>query len=167
MESQGRCEMSMFSFPRGVKYAINEGHGLRFVTFADIKAERIAKQRRHLNRVLATTSTQRRACLIWTFFVPGVIYGGWHLYIRTIEESLWLHPRLGARDLSEGLTLDIMRMFPCRFLPILQNFEAWKEAFARQHTYGRKRGGKVQGIVFGWTDLQAGDPCPRNFEVSR
>lgn len=117
------------------------------VTFAEIKAERIAQQRKWLELKLKEDE-QVRAAQVWTFFVPGLIYGGWHLYLRTIEDSWWIQ-RYG------GQAEELMTKFPCGMLPMKENFYAWKKAFAK--TYPRP-GLRQQGIVNGWVRLYKGHP---------
>jgi hypothetical protein len=154
------------SWPKDVAYMISDGrNGLRRVTFANLKADRIDRQRKRLARIVRLDGPCLRACAIWTFFVPGVIYGGWHLYLKTIEQSNWLRPRT-RRDLDGELTLQLMQMFPCGLLPIFENFEGWKEAFAHAYTFRKKRGRKPQGIVFGWARCSQDDSCPRNFQLT-
>jgi hypothetical protein len=159
--------MTGHAWPTEVAYMISDGQNrLKRVTWADIKADRVARQKRHLECVLQPTTPDRRAALVWTFFVPGPIYGGWHLYIRTVHDSVWLHGPEYPREIRAELALSIMQMFPCGLLPIPENFYPWKEAFARAYPYKTKRGRKPQGIVFGWVELDPDGRNPRNFQLS-
>ena len=150
--------------PKDVAYMISNGrNGLQRVTYADIKAARIKRQKEHLGRVLACNGPMRRAAYLWTFYVPGFLYGGWHLYIRTIEGSWWI--RAGRPfDSDWDMVLEFMRIYPCGLLPIRENFEDWKVAFAKAHTHG-KRGGKPQGVIYGWTYSCGPNDRPRRFEA--
>jgi hypothetical protein len=159
-----RLKQTGSMLPKGVAFAYSSGrNGLTFVTHADLKRQRIAKQRTHLAWVTSLESEPcRRAALIWTFFVPGTIYGGWHLYLRTITRSNWIRPSYRFAT-GDKLEIEIMTMFPCGLLPIPENICRWKEAFAHTYPCRTKRGGKPQGVVFGWADCTMGDATPRNF----
>lgn len=118
------------------------------VTYAEIRANKIARQRKHLAGILKCEGPQRRAAHVWTFFIPGWIYGGWHLYIRTINERWWIRE-------CDAFALSIMALFPCGLLPTPENFGAWKLRFARTYARGLDR---QQGMVAGWIDLGSGRP---------
>jgi hypothetical protein len=147
------------AWPKTLAYIVNGEH----VTWAALKATRIKKQKEHLRHILDIDGTRRCPCMLWTFFVPGEIYGGWHLYLRTLHNSAWIRPRFSPGESDGELALKLMEDFPCGFLPIPQNFYHWKEAFARTYPFKYKRGGKPQGILFGWTDLRYTKDYPRNF----
>lgn len=131
-----------FNWPPDVACTVN-GHK---VTFADIRANKIAKQRRHLARVLECAGPRRRAAHVWVFFVPGWIYGGWHLYLRTINNDWWINK-------CDDLALSIIKMFPCGLLPSEENFYDWKQAFAETYARGSDR---KQGMVAGWVEPELG-----------
>jgi hypothetical protein len=131
-----------FNWPAEIAYKIDG----RTVTYADMKADRIVKQKEHLQKILAIGGPVRRAAYVWTFFNPHFPYSGWHLYLRTIEDSWWIRT-------CDSLAINIMQMFPCGLLPIPDNFYAWKEAFAKDHARPSSRRTK-QGMVFGWVDVE-------------
>lgn len=116
------------------------------ITYADLKADRIERQKRHLGLILDNGIPLRRAAHIWVFFVPGWIYGGWHLYIRTINRQWWIRRSFGDEKIIERL----MKQFPCGLLPIPENFYAWKKAFAK--TYRRGHRNRKQGMIACWVD---------------
>lgn len=134
-----------FNWPRDLAYVING----RRVTWSEVRASRIARQREHLRRVLDVSGADERAAFVWTFYVPGVIYGGWHLYIRTITESLWLRNRFPW----ERLIREIMVAFPSGCLPSVANFDQWKEAFAKQYP---RQGKRREGVAFGFAQFDNG-----------
>lgn len=140
------------NWPKDLAYVICSGGPPQRVTWADLKAARIARQKSHLERVLCVDPPQRQAAYLWSFFVSGFIYGGWHLYIRTLTESYWISRNFGSsrycRD-SE-MILEIMAAFPCGLLPLPENFNKWLKAFSYEYATSRKRGGKFQGIIYGW-----------------
>ena len=121
------------------------------VTFAELKAARIERQKAHMDLITDDGIPLRRAAHIWTFFVPGWIYGGWHLYIRTIKNDWWIKNRYsGDWELIER----IMKQFPCGLLPLPENFGAWKSAFAKEYRRVSPRRRK-QGMVACWVDVDA------------
>ena len=153
-------------WPKDVAYIISDGpNRLRRVTWEEIKAERIKTQRERLKRILAVDALNRQAAYVWAFFVPGVIYGGWHLYLRTIRDSFWISRDVHRRDLGrfDDLALDVMAKFPCGFLPLRDNFRDWLPVFATTYQSQRKRGGKPQGIIFGWAEMEHHASSPCNF----
>ena len=136
-----------FNWPREIACIVDG----KPVTWAEIRANKTANQQRHLASILRCDAP-RRAAHVWTFFVPGWIYGGWHLYIRTIKERWWI------RECDE-LALDIMTMFPCDLLPIRENFALWKQTFAK--TYARASD-RQQGMVAGRVKIKC-NGCPERF----
>lgn len=121
-------------------------------TWKEIHAERKKSQAERLRRKLADRGPVRQAAMIWVFFVPGFIYGGWHLYVRTVHHSWWVRECCYS---EEGhMITHCMNTWPCGMLPFRENFYAWKASFAKAYASGRKRGGKSQGIVFGWVDCR-------------
>jgi hypothetical protein len=148
------------NWPKGVKCYISNGHGkLEAITYAQLKAERIEKQRKHL-AALDEIPVTRQAGYVWTFYQPGLFgfaYQGWWAYIRTAYES-W---QLGVRGVNEDVTLDVMRMFPCGVLPIKENYRQWMETFGE--TYSRPGRFKQQGLAMVWVEFVRG--YPRKFHT--
>lgn len=143
-------------WPKELAYIVN---GER-VTWTQVKAARIEKQKRILFWKRNHHGPVRHAAYVWTFKVEvDIPYGGWHLYIWTLKHS-WL---LRWKD---ELARDLMQRFPCGLFPIEQNFYRWKEAFAREHWRpGRFR---QQGLVIGWIDCDYEGGWPTRFtELSR
>ena len=121
----------------------------RSVTFSELRAERVRKQRERLERIHCfDASPVRRAAHVWTFYVSHWIYHGWHLYMRTYNDRWWIREERGG---NEELILKIMKLFPCGLLPIMENFYKWKEAFAADYPRGKK-----QGMVVVWIELGTG-----------
>lgn len=116
------------------------------VTYTDIREERKREQSAHLSRILAPRNAVRRAAQVWVFFVPGWLYGGWHLYVRTLQDEKWLWE-------GDPLAMSIMRQFPCGLLPLPECFYEWKKAFARKYARPGKR---RQGIANGWINVERG-----------
>jgi hypothetical protein len=140
-----------FHWPKELAYIIN---GQR-VTWAQVKADRIARQSRILKWKRGFYGPVRHAAYVWTFKVEvDIPYGGWHLYIWALQHSWWLH-------WENELAQDIMRRFPCGLLPIKENFYEWKKAFAREH----RRPGRFrqQGLLIGWIDCDYEGGWPQRF----
>jgi hypothetical protein len=126
------------------------------VTYAQLLTERKKRQAEHLSRVLDIQPPRRIAAYVWVFLCPGIggfaFYGYW-LYIRALGKDWWIDGRSWFRESEHGrnFTLDLMGQFPCGLLPIFENFDRWKEAFAK--TYSRPGRFKKQGLVLGWVEL--------------
>jgi hypothetical protein len=117
------------------------------ITFAQLKADRVERQRLHMARFFDYSRPTRRAAYIWVFYVDYFIYGGWHLYLRTINDRWWI------RRVDDHMAREIMELFPCGMTD--HDFEAWKQAFA--HKYPRvELGGQKQGMLTVWVDLDSG-----------
>lgn len=138
-------------WPADVAYVID---GKR-VTYAEVRKARKGRQAEHLARVLRRDGPCRRPAHLWVFFVPGMIYGGWHLYLRTHKDSWWLKR-------PEGIALDLMAAFPCGILPIAENFHAWKEAFGA--SYRSDVGNRKQAIIRGWVECDRDGGRPLRFD---
>jgi len=129
------------------------------ISYAELKANRIAKQKRRQSLILDDDIPLRRAAHIWTFYVRGPFYGGWHLYIRTLKDQWWIR----GKDGDDWVLIDqIMQQFPCGLLPIRENFYAWKKAFAKRYRRGHRR--RKQGMVAIWIDT-AGHRRPMPKEI--
>ena len=141
-----RLERTGSFLPKGVAFAINQGYGLKFVTYADLKQQRIDKQRRHLEYVTSVREG-RRAGFIWVFHQPHWIYHGWWLYLRVLGRGdIRIEPGIGYS--FPDLARQAMEMFPCGIIPVADNFELWKEAFAA--AYRRPGRFRKQGLAPVW-----------------
>lgn len=129
-------------------------------TWDQIHTERKKRQTERLRRILTFDGQVRIPCLVWTFYVPGIIYGGWHLYLRSNRNSWWVRERGG----EEEMIAYCMNTWPCGVLPFRENFYEWKEAFAKTYTHG-KRGRKPQGIRYGWATCRHSGQFPSLFEA--
>ena len=156
-----RLERTGSMLPKGVAYAINSGrNGLEMVTYAQLKANRIAKQKTHLDYVLSSASAPvRRAGFIWVFYTPGIggnsrrvgLMGGWWTYLRTLDGDNALDFRTHDYRLLEIA----MKLFPCGVFPVVDNAELWKKAFARQ--FARPGRFKRQGLAPVWVTYGPGN----------
>jgi hypothetical protein len=146
------AEFMGVTWPRDVACIIN---GER-ITYSQIRKARIERQAQQLAQIQRRNSDGpiRKPAHLWVFFNPGVLYGGWHLYLRTSKHSWWLRR-------PEGIALDIMSEFPCGVLPLPENFYQWKKSFAA--TYAADKNGRKQGIVLGWVDCEREGGNPTRF----
>ena len=146
-----RLERTGSMLPEGVAYAINDWrNGLQMVTYAQIKANRIQRQKEHLKHVRSVTAPVRRAGFVWVFYTPGLGGGlmrGWWTYLRTLDGNQALDFRTHDYSLLEIA----MKTFPCGVLPTLDNQGLWKEAFARQ--FARPGRFRKQGLAPVWIHL--------------
>lgn len=139
--------------PRGVKCCING----EMVTYAQLKAERVKRQREHLHQVTTVETPVRRAAYLWTFYQPG-LFGfasmGWWAYLRILgqrdDHKLRWEDFVGDED---QLALHCMQLFPCGVFPARENFDLWKEAFGSQ--YRRPGRFKYQGLAPIWVTLHS------------
>jgi hypothetical protein len=129
------------------------------ITFAQLKAEKISRQRLRLQRIRGSDVPTRQAAYVWTFEVEvDFPYGGWHLYIRSLRNSWWLH-------WEDDLAQNIMQMFPCGLAPIRENFYSWKIAFGKSMSRpGRFRN---QGLLIGWIEFDGWGTRPSRFIPAR
>ena len=142
--------------PKGVAYATNYGGRLEFVTYAQLKVARMKRQAEHLRQVLTIETPVRRAAYLWTFYQPGLFgfaYMGWWAYLRICGQRDDHQLRLDIVGSEDQLVLRCMELFPCGILPILDNFDLWKEAFGSQY----RRPGRFakQGLVPIWVILRS------------
>ena len=152
-----RYERTGSFLPAGVAYAINDGpNGLRMVTYSDLKAQRIARQRVHLESV-ESVPERRRAAFIWAFYQPGLFgcaYMGWWAYLRVCGHPSAMKLQWNTVNGHDLLARRCMELFPCGFLPLSENFDAWKEAFGIQ--YRRPGRFKKQGLAPVWITYSEG-----------
>jgi hypothetical protein len=150
------AEYMGINWPKEIACFVNE----KAVTFAQLRAEQKERQSKRLQDIQRSFEPVHQAAFIWVFFVPGAIYGGWHLYVWTLKHSWWLKR-------PEGVALDIMRAFPAGVLPAPENFYQWKAAFAKQ--YSRPGRFKKQGLIPVWIECvyDGGFPCRLHTEPAR
>ena len=122
--------------------------GFRFVTWAELHEERRTRQAKILKRIRRPPEPFVVPCFVWTFFVPGFIYYGWHCYIvtRTFEVGVTF------RDFDEKLAESVMKAVPMGMLPMTENFIVWMEKLAKQHPRKHPRDKRKAGSVVGWLE---------------
>lgn len=128
------------NYPDDVVAIINE----QVITKSDVLRGKREQQGRELAAKRYNPEPVSKPCFVWTFHNPGFIKGGWHLYVRTSKHSWAItHARITSFG-GEEPVLKIMKMYPCGYLPMFENFYDWKAAFA-EHYPARHAAG--QGMV--------------------
>lgn len=139
----------------------------KFITYADLGREKKEKQRRQLQEKLRYYGPVRYAAYLWVFFCPGIsgFLRQYYLYLWTLKNNWALDFRRDWQcDFERDDIISVgsaMRMFPCGLLAIPQNFELWKEEFAKR--YRRPGRFKKQGLIPGWLELTREGGHPTRF----
>lgn len=132
-------------WPEDVVYVVNG----QPITKSDILQRKRDRQRVRLAAKLRN-DTVVKPCFVWTFYIPGFPFGpGWWLYVKTLKND-WL---IDNKSRYRHLALKIMRLFPCGYLPMIENFKPWKEAFAKAYHYPTQRRPKNQGMTTAWATI--------------
>ena len=129
--------------------------GHRNVTWKEIHARRTAEQNRRLEwKRQVDTENRIRPAQVWTFFVPGLLFGGWWCYIRQFDGETICGDGY-KRDVTKDseLALHLMTIIPLGLFPSPDNFERWTIAFAKEFPKTKtKRDSRKAGILTGWSD---------------
>jgi hypothetical protein len=98
------------------------------VTFAQIRQNKIDKQRLHLKSLIRCELTIK-PCYLWAFYNDTFPYGGWWLYVKCCKIDFAINfkneidfPKLAAKIIS---------CYPLGFLPMKENFYAWIRVFEK------------------------------------
>ena len=134
----------------------NRRAGERYQKTEQGRANHKARQQRAERSIAFKRSSSReiKPAHVWTFFVPGLLYGGWHLYLTWLggnNADQWIKHRYDSEKL---LTVSIMGMYPCGYFPIIENVHCWKRAFAKQ--YARNSKFKKNGKAPCWVSVRSG-----------
>lgn len=119
------------------------------VTKGDILDNKRRRQARRLAFIRANWEPVVRPCFIWVFFVEGFAYHGWWLYVKTLKKDWQIGGVSGRTNdgRTNGMAVKIMEMFPCGVEPVMENFTAWKMAFAEAYHYPTRKRPEKQGMV--------------------
>lgn len=132
------------NYPLDVVRVIN-GHP---ITKSDILENKRLRQRRRLEWKRRNWESVLKPCFIWTFHVDAWIYHGWWLYVLTARKSFGVTLRN-----DKEMALKIMGLFPCGYLPIVENFDRWKAEFARTYHRPTKKRPDRNGLALAWAEL--------------
>ena len=132
--------------PKEVAYLIrNIGEDWKEVTYKEIFAKKKAKQDSHIYKKRRHVKT--RPCAIWVFKnepLWGLFFGGWYLYIRTLQGDVALNWKWPRKD----LVMQVKQLFPCGCLPFDDiHDEIWFTAFEKMYHQEGKR--EKNAIAFG------------------
>jgi len=127
-----------YDWPKQIAYTVD---GLA-VTYLELLNKKREKQRRRLE-FLRTPSVRIEPCFIWVFYnKQSFPFGGWWIYIRTLKNYF----PIDFRGQNTDFKSKIMALYPCGFLPLIENFRFWAEEFANvYHRPSAKR--EKQGLV--------------------
>lgn len=125
------------------------------ITKADVLQAKRERQGRQLAAKRRDYDPLIKPCFVHVFWTNGLgeagFYRGWWLYINTLHASWNIGPN---RD-SE-IALKAMRLFPCGYLPMIENFNPWKEAFADMYHRPTLKRPDKQGMAIAWAKVSAG-----------
>jgi hypothetical protein len=132
-----------------VHSVVIDHRGRRVVTWADVMADRRARQERILARKRHVE--RERACRIWVAYFDQDLYGGWHAFLgdhRGRRGEAWVNKGRCDGPLASRL----MDLFPL----VLdfgdspkERFGRWMVAFARRYRRGTHHG-RPRGCAFLW-----------------
>ena len=125
------------------------------VTWADIHKRRAERDQRNIQRKREPDVPLKRAGYVWVFWQPHWIYHGWHLYLWTLKDEVWLS-RGSRLEGPSRFIRHLMEQFPCGVIPIRENLDQWMKAFAK--TYARSGRFKKQGLLLGWVEYDSYGP---------
>lgn len=140
-------------WPNDWAYTINR----KPITWAEVLDERRAQQRRRLADIHRPESPEMQPAYLWTFCVPGWLYGGWWCYLVTKRQKFSIGSRKNTTHANidnERIVTELMTRIPCGVLPLPENFHLWMPAFAE--TYPRKnvKDPRPAGSLIGWFDKE-------------
>lgn len=137
------------NYPLDVVYLINGEP----ITRGDILQGKQSRQRRQLAAKRRNYEPIIKPCWIQVGWCPGFsgfAFRGWWLYVQTLHVSWAI-----TRNRNEGFRLEIMRLFPCGYLPMIENFESWQEAFAGVYHRPTLKRPVTYGAVTAWAKVSA------------
>lgn len=136
-------------WPRDVAYKETDVRGeLKTITWAEVLDLRRQRQRGQMDDIRRVPTPRIVPCYVWTFRVPGWLYGGWWAYVVTLRKSI----AVNFRHFDLKLAMSIMESVPLGILPLEANFEAWMKELARRHPRKQMRDRRKAGSIVGWID---------------
>lgn len=138
-------------WPAGVAYRISDGWRgqLRDVTWAEVGEEKRRRQRERLERIRRPEPPRIVPAYVWTFFIPGWLYHGWHCYVVAREFEVPVTGRDGNTELADN----IMRAVPLGIIPHTDHFDRWMAELAKRHPRKKPRNDRRRaGVMFGWLE---------------
>jgi hypothetical protein len=140
----------LFNWQDDVVCVIN-GHR---ITKSDILENKRRRQARRLAAIRACDEPLIKPCFVWVFYNQYWIYHGWWLYVKTLKHSWEISERKAWNSMK--FVPKIMQMFPCGYLPIIENYGRWRETFAESYHYPTRKRPEKQGMAIAWAKVGAG-----------
>lgn len=92
----------------------------------------------------------KKAALIHVFYNDTNLFGGWWIYIITLNKSYAINFR---HEHDPELVLEIMKTFHCGIIPMEENFYAWCEQFSKLYPTKSFGGRPKQGVLKCWVEI--------------
>ena len=140
-------------YPPDVVAVVSRGDGWRTITKSDILRNKRERQQRDIERKRLCFDPIVKPCLIWTFYNDTPFYGGWWLYIRALKREWGVNFRGYVAHDRDRLITNIMRLYPCGLLPIMENFGLWMSAFAEAYHHPTADRPNRQGMATAWAKI--------------
>lgn len=113
-------------------------------TYKELLEKKIEKQKWELDRKRDCETTVTLPGYIWIFYVPGSLFAGWWIYIKTRKHDYGISFR---HERNDKLIVKCMQLFPLGIIPVLENFDHWAKKFAQQYPHVGFKRNKNQGLV--------------------
>jgi hypothetical protein len=153
IKSKEKNNPGMFWNPNWPKDAVRAYRNFQhepwqFTTVSDILNRKKEKMEEHLRYKRRDESRKRIPLYVWVFFVPGVLFGGWYLYLMGHGIGEGKNYRITEADKKE-----LLKLFSLVETSLFGELDEtkWKIAFAKKYQRGM-RGGKPQGKSLIWAD---------------
>lgn len=122
------------------------------VTWDEVFKERREKQKEHLESIRGRDIVTVKPCFVEVFYNNTNFFSGWWIYVITLDK----YYAVGFRDQNKQLILPIMKLYPCGFLPLKENFAEWAAEFARIYHRPTRERKKNIGMVAAWAKIDRG-----------
>lgn len=124
------------------------------ITWEEVLNERREKQKAHLEWIREKDVVEFKPCFVFTFLnKSNWFFDGWWLYVMTLKRNF----PIGFKGQNKQLILPIIKLFPCGFLPLEENFDDWAKEFARIYHRSTRERKKNIGMIAAWAKIDNGD----------
>lgn len=141
------AEQMGIAWPADAAMKVGGLRGVRFVTWSEVLDQRRQRQAERLATIREAPEPEVVPCFIWTFFIPGWLYSGWHCYLISRHFEIGVAPEAN-RELTENL----IRAVPMGQRPLFDEFELWMAELANRHPRKHPRDPRRAGSVIGWLE---------------
>jgi hypothetical protein len=151
-EKESLLNRGNFVAPKNVSHYIKDKYNKWIlVTWDDVFKKRTEK----INSIIwyKRLSDTIKPCIVFVFYSPSWIMGGWYTIIRTLNNEYYLNFRID-KDTSNKYKIQMMNTFPyC--IPCVENFDYWMSEFCRinKNTTYHKGRFKIQGITYAYCKI--------------